>query len=227
MKPFLFLPILFLSGCFLNSNKNNSAQTKMVDTSPSPGEPDSVKLFLHKLNKLFTTGDFDGDGKTDTIFQHNCSELDHTEIDTAPDPIKNDWYSVVQWFDQQYSDVYLCINKKNTDTLHVGTGQGLYCLLNLGDINKDGKDEIAFVIDLCDFSHLNSCKVYGLCNNKWISLKSFGMNESAFDFTGDSIPLFSNIPGYLEKQHDIWMYHDYDKDYYTGKMIPLKISHCK
>ncbi len=190
---------------------------------------DSVKL--HTWKKLFVMGDFDGDGREDTIFQHNYSGLTRTEVDHSPDPTQNAWDTVVQWFVDRDADVYLTMHKDGQDTLHVGPAQGLYCLINIGDINADGKDEIALVIDYLDFSRVNSCKIYSLCNNRWTLLKQFGVHEDAFNFTAAKAPNFESIKGYLEKQNGTWVYSDYSQGYdgakAVGEMLALKLDRCK
>ena len=190
------------------------------------------KIKLHKLEKLFVIGDFDGNGKQDTIFQHNYSKLTKTEIEYSADPFKNEWDSVVKWFYEQVADLYLTINKGNVDTLHFGTVHGLYCLINIGDNNGDRKDEIALVIDYLDFSRVNSCKIYSLCKGKWALLKQFGVHEGSFDFTTEKAPIFESITGYLEKLNNKWVYKDYSQEGYenqedVGKMVILKLDGCK
>lgn len=190
------------------------------------------KIKLHKLEKLFVVGDFDGDRKQDTIFQHNFSKLTNTEIDNSADPFQNEWDTVVKWFYDQEADLYLTLNKSNQDTLHLGTAQGLYCLINIGDNNADGKDEIALVIDYLDFSRVNSCKIFSLCNDKWTLLKQFGVHEGSFDFTTDKAPIYESIKDHLEKQNGKWVYKDYSQDGYdnqedVGKMLTLKLDRCK
>ena len=193
----------------------------------------SPKLELHKLEKLFIIGDFDGDKKVDTIFQHNFSRLEKKEIDFAPNPMKTDWDEVVKWFYNQDADVNLKLNQNNDNILHLGTAKGLYCLINIGDNNKDGKDEIAFVIDKLDESRTNTCKIYTLCNGKWQLLKEFGILEDAFDWKkGETQPKFNSIIGYLEKQNGTWNYLDYNQTEYdsadeVGKMKILKLNKCK
>lgn len=211
-----------------------SCTRKTEKTADYPIVPKKVdnKIKLHKLKKLFVVGDFDGDGIKDTIFQYNFSQLTKTEIDNAADPFQNDWDAVVKWFYDQDADVNLTLNKNNSDTLHLGTAQGLYCLINIGDNNADGKDEIAFVVDCLDFSRVNSCKIYSLCNNKWMLLKQFGIHEDSFDFTTDEAPLFENIKGFLEKKNGNWFYKDYLQNSYdceeeVGKMLKLKLDGCK
>ena len=156
---------------------------------------------LHKLNKLFVVGDFDGDGVQDTVFQHNYSRFKKTEIVWSPEPSQNEWDVVIKWFYDHDADVYLSLNGK--DTLHLGAAQGLYCLINTGDNNADGKDEIAFVIDYLDFSRINSCKIYSFCNGQWALLKQFEVYEDAFDLISDAMPTFDCITDHLEKRNGI------------------------
>lgn len=225
MKLLLYLLPLVLISC-------NGQPEKPVEQTTAP-KATTHAIKLHPLTKLFTIGDFDGDGKQDTLFQHNYSGITNSEIEYAADPFENEWDTVVNWFYKQEVHAYLTLNKSNPDTLSLGTVQGLYCLLNIGDNNKDGKDEIALVVDHLDYSRVNSCKIYSLCNNKWTLLKQFGVHEGAFDFTaGDTIPLFHNIKDHLEKQKGQWVYKDYLQDGYdnmedAGKMFPLKLSKCK
>lgn len=189
-------------------------------------------LHFHKLHKLFVTGDFDGDGQQDTIVQGNFSRRTQVEIDSCPDPFQNDWDLVVNWFYNQEADVYITLHKHNSDSLHLGMGQGLYCLINIGDNNSDGKDEVALVSDYCDFSRVNSCKIFGLCKGRWTPLKQFSINESAFDFTDDTLPAFREIKGFLVKANQKWRYTDYDQngnntEAEVGKMKVLKTGSCQ
>lgn len=190
------------------------------------------KIKLHKLEKLYVVGNFDGDGNPDTIFQHNYSRLTKTEIEYSADPFQNDWDTVVKWFYDQKSDVYLTLNKNNTDTLHLGTAQGLYCLINIGDNNADGNDEIAFVINFLDFNRVNSCEIYSFCKDNWTLLKEFGVHEGSFDFTTQTAPIFESIKDYLEQQNGRWFYKDYSYAGYQNqkdveKTSMLKLDKCK
>ncbi|MFD1602889.1 hypothetical protein ACFSJW_24675 [Flavobacterium artemisiae] len=214
----LILLLLFFS-CAKNDKKTHSNNKHTASVLKNT----EIETF-HKLRKLFCVGDFDGDGKRDTIFQYNFSKLKKEEIINAPDPAKNEWENVIKWFMDQDSDVYLAFNKKKLDTLHLGTAQGLYCLINIGDNNLDGRDEIALVVDNLDFSNLNSCKIYSICKGKWLELKQFNINESAFDIVEDAQTTFSNIPDYLEKKDDKWYYTD---NLENEKMQLLKIEKCR
>ena len=191
------------------------------------------KNTFHKLQKLYVVGDFDGDKKVDTIFQYNFSRLEKKEIDFAPDPMKTEREKFYEWFFKKDADVNLKLKQIKDNILHLGTSKGLYCLINIGDNNKDGKDEIAFVIDKLDYSRTNTCKIYTLCKGKWQLLKEFGIREDAFDWKkGETQPKFNDIKGYLEKQNNVWKYLDnnqneYDSAEEVGKMKILELNKCK
>jgi len=219
---YFFLLILIFANC---SNKDNKVKTISLANKSNEN--------FHKLEKLFVLGDFDGDKKVDTIYEHNFSNKEKKEIIFAPNPMKTDWDEVEKWFYNQDADVNLKLNQNNDNILHLGTAQGLYCLINIGDNNKDGKDEIAFVIDKLDESRTNTCKIYSLCNDKWLLLKEFGIHEDAFDWKkGETQPKFNLIKGYLEELNGTWKYLDYNQTEYdsadeVGKMKILKLNKCE
>lgn len=224
MKQIFCILIFVLLSC-------NSHSYKVVDNSTFFRVADK-KVKLHKLDKLFVIGDFDGNGKQDTIFQHNYSRLTKSEIEYSADPFQNEWDTVVKWFYEQDADLFLTMNSSNKDTLHLGTAQGLYCLINIGDNNADSKDEIALVVDYLDISRINSCKIYTLCNDKWTLLKHFGVQEDSFDYTSENTPIFDSIKGYLENRNGRWFYKDYSKisldtEEDAGKMKKLILDDCK
>ena len=82
-------------------------------------------------------------------------------------------------------------------------------MINLGDLNKDKKDEIALVVDVPDYSQLNTCHIYSLCNNQWTEIKRFSIHEGAFTFgKGEDAHNFEEIRGFLEKEKvlgNIWI----------------------
>lgn len=236
MKSLLYLfTVLLIASCdkrLKTVSDNSEIDKSMTKTTDNVSKTTDDKIKLHKLEKLFVVGDFNGDGRQDTIFQHNYSRLTKTEIEYTADPFQNDWDSVVKWFYGQEVELYLTSNVSKQDTLRLGIALGLYCLINIGDNNADGKDEIALVVDYLDYSLLNSCKIYSLCKDIWKNLKLFGIHEGSFDFTTDKPPIFDNIKSHLEKQNGKWFYNDYWKDDYeiqsdVGKMLKLKIDKCK
>ena len=185
---------------------------------------DSVRF--QKLQKKFVVGNFEGNGKQDTIFQHMFSGKQNVELDSIPSVYENDYEDfVISWFYEQ--DVDLCLIFKK-DTLHLGVATGLYCLINLEDLNGDKKDEIALSVDYCDWSAINSCRIYTVCDGHWTLLKQFSINERAFDFTSDTIPVRGEIKGFLEKDNGKWKYLDYLEylEDNNSKMKLLKVGKC-
>lgn len=216
--------ILMLSISYKGNAANQSTET------------DSTLSFL-PLKKLFVVGDFYENGTIDTIFQHNYSFLNKMEIDSVPDYYEecedwnyyNCWYKLHDWFREQKIETFLTLQ---TDTLHINfySSYGLYCLLNIGDVNNDGKDEIAFVVDWFDMTNVNSCKIYTICNHEWILLKEFSIHESAFTYeTGEPEPHFTEIKGFLEKRDGKWFFLDYEEYFETDDdtMKPLELSKCQ
>jgi hypothetical protein len=118
------------------------------------------------------------------------------------------------------------------EALHLGSSQGLYCLINLGDNNSDRSDEIAFVPDLIDVSNVNSCKIVSICEGKWKLLKEFAVDEASFKHSDNKPKVFSEIKNHLEFKDKTWFYKDYfSSEFATGdtlaKMQKLKIDKCK
>ena len=208
-----------LIGCQRDAgNKANHSGNRQVQSS---------LMKFHELRKLSVIGDFDGDGAVDSVFQGIRSGVTRLEIENSPDPFQNEWDSVAQWFYDQNADVYLVMNRNIQDTLRLGVAQGLYCLINVGDLNADGTDEVAFAVDVCDFSNVNSCSIYSICNGRWSKLKSFGINEIAFAYT-DEMPRFTSVKGYLENHKGVWMYSDANNDEPDAQtMKRLIVDNCK
>lgn len=208
MKTILIIFIALLFGC----------------AAPQQQAQPEQAIHLHKLGKLTVTGDFNGDGKQETLSQHTYSNRYKIELDSAADPFQHTWDTVIHWFEEQEASVFLLSDAGN-DTLQLGLAHGLYCLINIGDNNGDGKDEIAVAVDLLDESQLNHCTVYSFCQNKWQPLTRFTIRESAFEFTNNMPPMYEHIPGFLEKQQGKWFFLDALKE--DGPMKPLVVAKCE
>ena len=196
-----------------------------VENSISQIHVDTVKnVVLEKIDRSFVTGNFYGKETNDTIFTHYYSHIYKTEIDEIPASVSNEWDEIVEWFNQSFQvEIYLT---SKADTLFVGPACGFLCFLNIGDVNSDGKDEIAFVADWLDYSQINSCKIYSMCDGKWELLNEFTIHESAFELpVSDTTSNFTGIKGYLEKKNGIWMYSNYDE--IKGNASTLRVLHLK
>lgn len=117
------------------------------------------------------------------------------------------------------------------DTLAFDYAQGLYCLINVGDLNDDSRDEIALVPDNMDFSRHSYCHIYSFCPSGWKGLFKFSVHEGVFDYTGDRPPVFTNIPEVLEYRDNEWRFYDYmDMEYETAEevsqMKKLVVTSC-
>lgn len=76
MRLYTLLSLVLLLGCAVPDNKKQIPVVAM-DTLPAGRTiPDTGRIipdtgsYFHLLNKLSVTGDFDGDGRVDTVFQH-------------------------------------------------------------------------------------------------------------------------------------------------------------
>jgi hypothetical protein len=223
MRKTIYFSVIFsiFLGCGYQTPKKNLGIM-------SSDKPSNKSIKLHKLDKLYVVGEFYGDEKEDTIFQHNFSKLSKSEIEYSPDPTQTEYDEIVKWFNYQDTNLYLTINNTKLDTLYLEAAIGLYCLINIGDNNKDGKDEIAFVVNYPDYSSVNSCKIYSLCKSKWTHLKQFGVHESSFEYKSAQAPIFKNIKHHLEYENNKWVFRDNlnDKEE-ANKMEPLYLAKCK
>lgn len=184
---------------------------------------DYINITTHSIE-----GDFDGNGQKEEIISF-ISDSTGRIIDRIP--AGEDWSETIDFVLKNGINTKLYIKDQKSDTLKLGPSTGVYCLINLGDINKDNKDEFVTVAEWPDFSNINTARIYTLCNNKWFLIKTFGVNEGiAFDWEGDTRPEFKNIPRFLINDNHKWIYADYNDEDYDGKaenMKPLVIPKCK
>jgi len=190
---------------------HQAADTVVDDASAKRVVIDRFRLFPGKV----VYGDFDGNGVTDTLSERLMKMNKRRFIKSVPDPEYNLWESVVDYCNRNYIASVLVTSGVAADTIYFSGGLGTFVILNVGDINKDGADDLALVWNLLDFSNLNICQVYSLCGSQWEVVKAFGINEHAFSWrTGDrkdSIAAHSQITDWLEKRKGVWKYRDYEK----------------
>lgn len=216
-KNFLFV-LAFLSflGC------NPSKPETPIPVTKKPTQTYTIP------NSLSIEGDFDGDGHKEKMVSFVS---DSTGRAVNRIPYGEEWSETLDYVFSNGINTKLYIEGRKSDTIRLGTSMGVYCLINLGDINNDKKDEIVLVGDWPDYSNLNTARVYNICNNKWVQLKTFRINEGiAFDFDGEKRPVFKDIPGFLINHNGKWINSDYDNEDYDGKieqMKPLTVPSCK
>jgi len=222
MKHLLFIVLCITISC-----------SKKISPAPDPAQLQNPKDTITYLpvSTLSITGDFDGDGKQDILYQF-LADSTGNRVEKIPEFENETWEEIVDYYAQRGYYTALSVKRNPTDTLGFGFSQGFYCLINIGDLNNDKRDEIAVVPDKMDFSRHNYCYIYSLCNATWKELIRFNVHEGAFDYTGDAPPIFTNIPEVLEYRNNEWRFYDYlDMDYeneeQVGQMKQLKVTDCK
>ncbi len=232
--PFQFVNILitivivFLCFFMIVSCSNNNKEAQNEETNHQIVH----KIQYRKTNNLCIYGNFTVLGKIDTLCSFIYSAKDKIILDSIPDFSSCTYEDMENWIYDNEIVIYLSINNKGIDSLFLGAGMGLYCLLNLGDNNDDGFDEFCLVIDKPDFSRINDCMIYSICNNNWVLHKIFQIHEDAFDYKSESESLFNGIPQYLHFIDNQWYYKDYstidyDTEQEVGKMKKLILEKCR
>lgn len=74
------------------------------------------------------------------------------------------------------------------EKLNDAPSMGFLYLRNEGDLNGDGKDEVAYVTDWADMSSKNFCKVISYNHGEWVSLAEFSIDETVLP----AKPLYSS-----------------------------------
>jgi len=128
--------------------------TATQDRTASP-ELNSTELFGHRF---MITGDVDGDGVVDTLTEvYYSTELDRE----VPKYVQDMPYDSL--VERAYDFGALVILQRSggkVDTLDArGHGFGLALLVNEGDLDGDGGDEIGYVLDNADWSNTNTYRV--------------------------------------------------------------------
>lgn len=217
-KNYLFaLAFLSLLGC---------NRSKLETPIPTTQKPTQNYITPHTLS---IEGDFDGDGEKEKMVSFIS---DSTGKAVNRIPYGEEWSETLDYVFGNGITTKLYMEGKKSDTIKLGTSMGVYCLINLGDINKDKKDEIVFVIDNPDYSSVNTGRIYSLCNGKWSEIKTFGVHEEAFSTENEKRIVFKEIIGFLEQHKGAWLYSDYNDESYTmypppEQMKPLTVPSCK
>lgn len=94
--------------------------------------------------------------------------------------------------------VVYVVNRNNpADTLTIGegTGQmfGLYFIINEGDLDGDGLDELIYMVDWADWSATNTFHIATYKNGKWADLYNFPVWEWQFDEGYENV--LQKLPG--------------------------------
>jgi hypothetical protein len=169
----LLLAIISLPTC---AGENRDGPPPRSDLRAAEPVPSREPIDGHRF---VLTGDFDGDDRIDTLGEHYRDPKSGTELPKGY--AGDDYDSLVSRAYSVTPIVRVEHERGGLAALTVGKGSpmlGLAYLRNEGDIDGDGRDELAYVIDYADWSGVNRCVVVSMRDGRWIERASFGIRES-------------------------------------------------
>lgn len=208
--------LLALIGVKCNWNNGDSAHI--------PTNVSTQDIIIQETQPKYIVGHFTGKDANDTLRFQYYSGVDGAEITRIPS-MENDWDSIIEWFNRKHQihSFVAC----EYDTLFFESAYNLFCFFNIGDVNHDGVDEFAMVVNWLDYSGLNSCRIYSICNHKNTLLKVFEIHESVFLQKDSQDTSFIGIKGVLEKENDEWKFHKFISDVAEGGIMDvLQLEKC-
>ncbi len=178
MKP-LLLPCLFFLAIVYSCNhrhekvskKTASADIAKKTTHPKEASKKLIPVFGYRFK---ITGDFDGDGKKEQLTEHFYSKIDHKETNKFYE--NGDYDTLVALTAKKKPYCFLSCNYKKIADLQIASKDqllGLSYLKNEGDLDRDGGDEISYVINWADWSNVNTWHIMTYKGGKWEELYSF------------------------------------------------------
>lgn len=174
MKNFNTIVIFIFGGLLFCCTPSEESNKRDTDTVILESENDSLVPVFG--NRFEISGDFNGDGKIETLAEHYFDGNKNNETNKFYTNIEYD--SLVARTIKKNPICFVSSTDKLVDTLHIYSGGqllGLSFLKNEGDLNNDGTDEVSYVIDWADWSNLNTWHLVTFKNNKWIELYSFSI----------------------------------------------------
>ncbi len=176
--PFFIVVILFACSCnHVNPDKQRTGNYTKLKASVKPKISEVKKPVPVWGYRFVITGDFNGDGKRDTLTEHYFSGITHKETNKFYDNADYDY----DWemTHRQKSYLFISCNDPAIHKLDVAKGNnfGLLYLKNEGDLDGSGTDEISLVRNNADFSSLNEYSIMTYKNNKWVALYWFPIWE--------------------------------------------------
>ncbi len=172
----LFVLVVY-SSCSTNEQKHHDIEVIIdntkIDEQPIPIQQDSVLLsdisdsiYINRYD-CEISGDFDGDGKLDSL-----KEAFTLDDSTYKNQYFEDYDELVEYVIRNNPKSFLA-SANLTDTLFIETrGQslGIVQLRNEGDLNDDGGDEISYVTDWADWSTVSICHLMSYTQEGWKEL---------------------------------------------------------
>lgn len=137
-----------------------------------PDEPVGVRGHRFKL-----TADVNGDHVADTLTERFVHPATGKEADKFIADASYDSLSARIWRMKPLSFVECSDTSIGRLLVREGDSFGLAHLMNEGDLNGDGRDEIGWVGHWIDYSNVNTYHITSWNGSVWVELASFGMWE--------------------------------------------------
>jgi hypothetical protein len=121
-------------------------------------------------------GDFNGDGKQETLTEHYLSSMNGQE--SPKYGVDQDYGEMVQIAVDKDPVSLLSCDDPSIDTLQIASGGqvfGLAWAKNEGDLDGDGGDELSYVVEWADWSSLNTCHLVSFKKGAWKELFSYSI----------------------------------------------------
>jgi hypothetical protein len=210
MKNNVTIPILvtcMLCGC-RNISKETNKETNNVTVDSSTKEETVAARAIHTEDRLKISGDFDGDGIIDTVYESYISSITGSETSRTMDSTDAERNIDLILANKPETRIYSTINPADTFTLTKDAEQrGIFGFENLGDLNNEKGDELGYIIDRASESNLNRYHILTLSKDKkWKELFDFPINESV-NFEAEN--LFKNKSLILKEGNGIIRYKFY------------------
>jgi hypothetical protein len=179
MKLRFVTPVLFFVVIFSCKSPDKKTDKQSVSKAGNTNKSDTSlkKIVIPVFGYRFViTGDFDGDGKKETLVEHYFSGIDNKETNKFYEGIDYDELVDRTIKNKPYS--FVSCDNKLIDTLKISSSPqlfGLSYLKNEGDLDGDGADEVSYVVDGADWSNMNSWHIMTFKNKKWKELYLFAI----------------------------------------------------
>lgn len=132
-----------------------------------------------ELPRWEVKGDFNGDGREEILKESYTSSLNNKEI-ILPQIGEIEYDSLVSLVVKYKPQVSLISSDDGIRELFLVKADqllGVSWLKNLGDIDRNGTDEISVVIDWADWSSVNTCRVFSFRNDNWDEIAAFEIRD--------------------------------------------------
>jgi hypothetical protein len=137
-----------------------------------------VKLIPDSGYRFKIRGDFNGDGKKEILQERFIRSIDHQETNKFYRNVDYNTLVALNYRNKPIS--FLTCTDKHIRNLPIAPDAnsfGLAYLKNEGDLDEDGGDEIAYVVNYADWSNVNFCHIMTYKNYQWKTLYSFEIRD--------------------------------------------------